>query len=103
MLVFVLTKSFPFTTGLNGAKESMNKDLDFNEKNKWKFIKSQIVLLSRGGEGGEGSIPGIKSFNFFFPAGIDCITYFTLFNINFASWQIQKLKMALLSWAKNEW
>ena len=54
MLVFVLTKSFPFTTGLNGAKESMNKDLDFNEKNKWKFIKIQIVLLSRGG--GEGSI-----------------------------------------------
>ena len=53
MLVFVLTKSFPFTTGLNGAKESMNKDLDFNEKNKWKFIKSQIVLLSGGG-GGKG-------------------------------------------------
>ena len=63
MLVFVLTKSFPFTTGLNEAKESRNKDLDFNEKNKWKFIKSQIVFLSRGGE---GSIPGIKSFNFFF-------------------------------------
>ena len=57
MLVFVLTKSFPFTTGLNEAKESRNKDLDFNEKNKWKFIKSQIVFLSRRGVGGEGSIP----------------------------------------------
>ena len=79
----------------------MNKDLDFNEKNKWKFIKSQIVLLSRGG-GGRGAFPA-SSHLIFFPAGIDCITYFTLFNINFASWQIQKLKMALLSWAKNEW
>ena len=32
-------------TGLNGAEESRNEDLDFEEKNKWKFIKSQIVLL----------------------------------------------------------
>ena len=70
MLVFVLTKSFPFTTGLNGAKESMNKDLDFNEKNK--------------GGGGGGAFPA-SSHLIFYPAGIDCITYFTLFNINFAS------------------
>ena len=32
-------------TGLNEAEESRNEDLDFEEKNKWKFIKSQIVLL----------------------------------------------------------
>ena len=39
-----------------------------------------------------------------FPAVIDCITYpFTLFDINFACCHIQKLKIALLSWAKNEW
>ena len=42
--VFVLTISFPFITGLNEAEESRNEDLDF-KKNKWKFIKSQIVLL----------------------------------------------------------
>ena len=72
MLVFVLTKSFPFTTGLNEAKESMNKDLDFNEKNKWKFIKSQRVRLcfSPEGEGGggvgEGSIPLHQVIEIFF-------------------------------------
>ena len=32
-------------TGLNEAEESRNEDLDFEEKNKRKFIKSQIVLL----------------------------------------------------------
>ena len=32
-------------TGLNEAEESKNEDLNFEEKNKWKFIKSQIVLL----------------------------------------------------------
>ena len=32
-------------TGLNEAEESRNEDLDFEEKNKCKFIKSQIVLL----------------------------------------------------------
>ena len=45
MWVSVLTISFSFITGLNEAEESRNKDLDFKEKNKWKFIKSQIVLL----------------------------------------------------------
>ena len=40
MWVFVL-----IITGLNEAEESRNEDLDFEEKNKWKFIKSQIVLL----------------------------------------------------------
>ena len=34
MWVFVLTISFPFMTGLNGAEESRNEDLDFEEKNK---------------------------------------------------------------------
>ena len=29
-------------TGLNEAEESRNEDLDFEEKNKWKFIKSEI-------------------------------------------------------------
>ena len=58
-------------TGLNEAEESRNEDLDFEEKNKWKFIKSQIVLLEN-----------FKSL-ILLPAGIDCITYpFTLFNIN---------------------
>ena len=32
-------------TGLNEAEESKNEDLNFEEKNKWKFIKSQIVLF----------------------------------------------------------
>ena len=32
-------------SGLNEAEESRNEDLDFEEKNKWKLIKSQIVLL----------------------------------------------------------
>ena len=32
-------------TGLNEAEESRNEHLDFEEKNKWKFLKSQIVLL----------------------------------------------------------
>ena len=45
MRVFVLTIGFPFMTGLNEAEESRNEDLDFEEKNKWKFVKSQIVLL----------------------------------------------------------
>ena len=36
MWVFVL-----IITGLNEAEESRNEDLDFEEKNKWKFIKSQ--------------------------------------------------------------
>ena len=45
-----------------------NEDLDFEEKNKWKFIKSQIVLL-----------PVMKLFRELqvtdtnLPAGIDCI------------------------------
>ena len=46
MWLFVLTISFPFITGLNEAEESWNEGVDFKEKNKWKFIKSQIVLLS---------------------------------------------------------
>ena len=99
MWVFVLTISFPFMTGLNGAEESRNEDLDFEEKNKWKFIKSQIVLL-----------PVMKLFresNFksliLLPAGIDCMTYpFTIFNINCACCHIQKFIIALLSWANNE-
>ena len=86
-------------TGLNEAEELMNEDLDFEEKNKWKFIKSQIVLLLV-----------MKLFRelqvieqILLPAGIDCITYpFTLFNINFACFHIQKIIIALLSWAKNE-
>ena len=45
MWVFVLTISFPFIAGLNEAEESRNEDVDFKEKNKWKFIKIQIVLL----------------------------------------------------------
>ena len=45
MWVFVLTISFSFTTGLKEAEESRNEDLDFEEKNKWKFMKSQIVLF----------------------------------------------------------
>ena len=45
MWVFVLTTSFPSITGLNEAEESRNEDVDFKEKYKWKFIKSQIVLL----------------------------------------------------------
>ena len=28
--------------GLNKAEESRNDDLDFEEKNKWKFVKSEI-------------------------------------------------------------
>ena len=32
-------------TGLNEAEESRNDGLDFEKKNKWKFVKSQIVLL----------------------------------------------------------
>ena len=32
-------------TGLNEAEEPRNEDLDFEEKNKGKFVKSQIVLL----------------------------------------------------------
>ena len=36
MWVFVL-----IITGLKEAEESRNEDLDFEEKNKWKFIKSQ--------------------------------------------------------------
>ena len=32
-------------TGVNEAEESRNEDLDFEQKNKWKFIKSHIVLL----------------------------------------------------------
>ena len=31
--------------GLNEAEESRNEDLDFEHKNKWKFIMSQIVLV----------------------------------------------------------
>ena len=45
MWVFVLTISFPFITGLNKAEESTNEDLEFKEKNKWKFIKSHVVVL----------------------------------------------------------
>ena len=32
-------------TGLNETEESRNEDLDFEDKNTWKFINSQIVLL----------------------------------------------------------
>ena len=45
MWVFVWTISFTVITGLNEAEESWNEDVDFKEKNKWKCIKSQIVLL----------------------------------------------------------
>ena len=83
-------------TGLNEAEESRNEDLDFEEKNKWKFTKSQIVLL-----------PVMKPFR-----ELQVIDIFstwhrlyylpTLFNINFACCHIQKFIIALLSWAKNE-
>ena len=45
MWVFVLTISFPFITGLSEVEEARNEDIDFKEKNKWKFINTQIVLL----------------------------------------------------------
>ena len=32
-------------TGLNETEESRNEDLNFEDKNTWKFINSQIVLL----------------------------------------------------------
>ena len=98
MWVSVLTISFPFITGLNEAEESRNKDLDFKEKNKWKFIKSQIVLLPvmKLGE-------NFKSLIFFLPAGIDCITYpFTLFNISFACCHRQKFIVATCE-LSSEW
>ena len=40
-----VTISFPFITGLNEAEESRNEAVDFKQKNKLKFTKSQIVLL----------------------------------------------------------
>ena len=79
-------------TGLNEAEESRNEDLDFEEKNKRKFIKSQIVLLP--------VMKLLKNFKslILLPAGIDCMTYpFTLFKINFACCYIQKFIIALLS------
>ena len=42
---FRINYKFSIMTGLNEAEESRNDDLDFEGKNKWKFIKSQIVLL----------------------------------------------------------
>ena len=79
-------------TGLNEAEESRNEDLDFEEKNKRKFIKSQIVLLP--------VMKLLKNFKslILLPAGIDCMTYpFTIFNINCACCHIQKFIIALLS------
>ena len=67
-------------TGLNEAEESRNEDLDFEEKNKWKFIKSQILLCPPTPLGGEGgALPYIKSL-ILLPAGIECITYPFIFS-----------------------
>ena len=51
------------------------------------YKESDCASLPGGGGregGGRGAFPA-SSHLIFFPAGIDCITYFTLFNINFAS------------------
>ena len=85
---FRINYKFPLITGLNKAEESRNEDLDFEDKNKWKFIKSQIVPPPPRG-GGTPLYQVIDTFTSRHHIG--CITYpFTLFNINFACCNIQK-------------
>ena len=91
---FVLTIRFSLITGLSEAEESSNEDLDF-KKNKWQFMKSQIVLL-----------PAMKLWENFksliFFTGrhrLDYLPIYPCFNINFACCHIQKFIIALL-WAE---
>ena len=73
---------------------SRNEDVEFKEKNKRKFIKSEMVLLRVMPE----LFREFQVIDIFVPVGIDCITYpFTLFNINSACCHIQKFMIALVS------
>ena len=97
---FRINYKFPLITGLNKAEESRNEDLDFEDKNKWKFIKSQIVPPPPRG----GVLPYIKSL-ILLPAGITSAVLLThlLFSTLILPVVIyKKIILALLSWAKNE-
>ena len=73
---------------------SRNEDVEFKEKNKGKFIKSEMVLLRVMPE----LLREFQVIYIFVPVGIDCITYpSTLFNIHSACCHIQKFIIALVS------
>ena len=89
-------------TALNEAEKSRNEDLDFEEKNKWKFIKSQILLCPPTPLGGEGGTPLYQVIDTFTSRHRMYYLPIYLFNINFACCHIQKFILAILSWANNE-